>query len=106
MTYIIDHCQAYNFKWLQHVAFLDVAVREGTAIENELLNKFGALRAKFIKCDITKEGELSEAYYAQVFDKYRRLDVVVNNSGIVVDNEMCRELIDVNFVFFLRQASR
>ncbi|CAH3893959.1 15-hydroxyprostaglandin dehydrogenase [NAD(+)]-like isoform X2 [Pieris brassicae] len=79
-----------------HVAFLDVAVREGAALENELLNKFGALRAKFIKCDITKEGELSEAY-KQVHDKYRRLDVVVNNAGIVGDNEMSREIIDVNF---------
>lgn len=84
---------------LQHVAFLDIAEREGAALEAELLNKFGALRAKFIKCDIADESQLNSVFM-QVIDKYRRLDGVINNAAVLNTDETSnfKKIIDVNFV--------
>lgn len=73
-------------------------MREGSLLEAELKNKFGALRAKFIKCDVTDEEQLSAAY-GQVLDKYRRLDVVVNNAAVLSSDERHhKRMVDVNFV--------
>ncbi|XP_026742458.1 15-hydroxyprostaglandin dehydrogenase [NAD(+)]-like [Trichoplusia ni] len=81
----------------RHVAFLDVADREGSALELELLNKFGALRAKFIKCDIADDAQLAAAY-KQVVDKYRRLDGVINNAAVLtVDEKTYKRMVDINF---------
>lgn len=80
------------------MAFLDIAVREGSVLEAELLEKFGALRAKFIKCDISDEEQLGAAF-RQVFDKYRRLDVVINNAAMLsADDRAYKKIVDVNFV--------
>lgn len=90
---------------LQHVAFLDVADREGSALELELLNKFGALRAKFIKCDIADDAQLAAAY-KQVVDKYRRLDGVINNAAVLtVDEKTYKRMVDINFVSILGKMS-
>ncbi|CAK1556078.1 unnamed protein product [Leptosia nina] len=80
----------------RHVAFLDVSEKEGATLERELRNKFGALRAKFIKCDVTDEIQLGDAF-RQVLDKHRKLDVVVNSAAVVGDNSLCKTMIDVNF---------
>lgn len=82
----------------QYVAFLDVAEREGELFEMELLSNFGALRSKFIKCDISNETQLADAY-RQVFEKYRKLDVVINNAAILsADDNHYKSIIDTNFV--------
>ncbi|XP_063822235.1 15-hydroxyprostaglandin dehydrogenase [NAD(+)]-like [Ostrinia nubilalis] len=79
------------------VAFLDIAEREGSFLEAELFAKFGALRAKFIKCDISDEEQLGAAF-RQVFDKYRRLDIVVNNAAVLsADDHAYKKIVDVNF---------
>ncbi|CAH0701964.1 unnamed protein product [Spodoptera exigua] len=81
----------------RHVAFLDVADREGSALESELITKYGALKAKFIKCDIADDGQLAAAY-RQVLDKYRRLDGVINNAAVLtVDERNIKRMVDVNF---------
>ncbi|XP_047021020.1 15-hydroxyprostaglandin dehydrogenase [NAD(+)]-like [Helicoverpa zea] len=81
----------------RHVAFLDVADREGSALEAELITKFGALRAKFIKCDISDEAQLTAAY-KQVLDKYRRLDAVINNAAVLsIDDRNVKRMVDINF---------
>ncbi|CAH0406622.1 unnamed protein product [Chilo suppressalis] len=80
----------------RYVAFLDIAEKEGSHLEKELLGMFGALRAKFIKCDITDETQLNAAY-EQVFEKYRRLDVVINNAGVLAaDDNDYKRIVDVN----------
>ncbi|XP_026329764.1 15-hydroxyprostaglandin dehydrogenase [NAD(+)]-like [Hyposmocoma kahamanoa] len=78
------------------VVFLDVLDREGTALETELLQKFGALQAKFIKCDISDENQL-EVAFRQVLDKYRKLDVVINNAAILGVDKLFKKMIDINF---------
>ncbi|KAG6452920.1 15-hydroxyprostaglandin dehydrogenase [NAD(+)] [Manduca sexta] len=80
----------------RHVAFIDVAEREGAALETELLSKFGPLRAKFIKCDVSDEDQLATAYF-QVVDKYRRLDGVINNAAVLSDSRHYKRMIDINF---------
>ncbi|KAJ8725472.1 hypothetical protein PYW08_003655 [Mythimna loreyi] len=81
----------------RHVAFLDVADREGSALEAELLTMFGALRAKFIKCDVSDEAQLAAAY-KQVVDKYRRLDGVINNAAVLsADERSVKKMVDINF---------
>ncbi|KAH9639077.1 hypothetical protein HF086_009046 [Spodoptera exigua] len=78
----------------RHVAFLDVADREGSALESELITKYGALKAKFIKCDIADDGQLAAAY-RQVLDKYRRLDGVINNAAVLtVDERNIKRMVD------------
>lgn len=82
----------------QHVAFIDIAEKEGSALESELNNKFGALRAKFIKCDVANEDELSRAL-KQVLNKYMRLDIVINNAAILATDETAyKRMVEVNFV--------
>ncbi|CAG9783574.1 unnamed protein product [Diatraea saccharalis] len=80
----------------RYVAFLDIAEREGLILESELYTKFGALKAKFIKCDISNESEFADAY-KQVFNKYRRIDVVINNAVVLsADDSDYKRIVDVN----------
>ncbi|XP_047987986.1 15-hydroxyprostaglandin dehydrogenase [NAD(+)]-like [Leguminivora glycinivorella] len=88
-----------------HVAYLDIREREGEALEVELSRKFGALRAKFIKCDIADERQLSAAF-TQVIDKYRRLDGVINNAAVLNTDETqyFKKIIDVNFTATIQSS--
>ena len=80
------------------MAFLDVSDREGSALESELITMFGALKAKFIKCDISDDAQLAAAY-KQVLDKYRRLDGVINNAAVLsADDRTVKKMVDINFV--------
>lgn len=81
---------------LQYVVFLDVLEREGEVLERELLNQYGGLKAKFIKCDITDEEQLLSAYN-QVLEKYRRIDAVINNV-MVANNDNLEKMIDASYV--------
>ncbi|KAI5638527.1 short chain dehydrogenase domain-containing protein [Phthorimaea operculella] len=81
----------------RYVAFLDIKEREGSTLETHLLHKFGALRSKFIKCDIADESQLVAAFQL-VLDKCRRLDVVINNAAVLAEEEEFRKMADINFV--------
>ncbi|XP_063360060.1 15-hydroxyprostaglandin dehydrogenase [NAD(+)]-like [Cydia amplana] len=89
----------------RHVAYLDIREHEGAALEAELSSKFGALRAKFIKCDIADERQLNSAF-TQVIDKYRRLDGVVNNAAVLNTDETqyFKKIIDVNFTATIQSS--
>ncbi|XP_028030460.1 15-hydroxyprostaglandin dehydrogenase [NAD(+)]-like [Bombyx mandarina] len=89
--------KALLFENARHVAFLDVADREGAALEAQLIIKFGALRVKFIKCDVGDERQLASAY-KQVLDKYKRLDGVINSAAVLsIDDNSFNRMIDINF---------
>ncbi|GBP31495.1 15-hydroxyprostaglandin dehydrogenase [Eumeta japonica] len=90
-------CRALLAENARSVIIVDIAQREGATLESELNNKFGALRAKFIKCDIADDKQLSEAY-GQVLDKYRRIDGVINNAAVLSDDDCDNDrMIGVNF---------
>ncbi|XP_013190054.1 15-hydroxyprostaglandin dehydrogenase [NAD(+)] [Amyelois transitella] len=87
-TFLMENARA--------VVFLDVAEREGFTLEAELLTRFGPLRAKFIKCDVSDEETLSDAF-KQVLNKYTKLDVVVNSAAVLGTGQSFKRTIDINF---------
>ncbi|CAK1582155.1 unnamed protein product [Parnassius mnemosyne] len=81
----------------RHVAYLDVAQREGEVLERELMNVFGTLKVMFIKCDVANETQLNFAF-KKVLNKFHRLDVVINNAAILNNEEtLYKRMVDVNF---------
>ncbi|CAK1592970.1 unnamed protein product [Parnassius mnemosyne] len=82
---------------VQHVAILDVAVDLGTALQNDLNNKYGKNKVKFFKCDVTNEDELFGAF-AATRDAHGYIDVVINNAAIMNDTQRCyKKEIEINF---------
>ncbi|KAM3963419.1 alcohol dehydrogenase 1-like [Aphomia sociella] len=65
---------------VKHVTILDID-DEALILQNSLNSKHGKDKVKYIKCDITNEDQLIDAY-KDVMDRYGRLDVVVNNAAL------------------------
>jgi NAD(P)-dependent dehydrogenase (short-subunit alcohol dehydrogenase family) len=59
---------------------VDVDIKNGEYLAQELGDN-----AKFIACDISNETEVDHLYKS-VVNKYRGVDIVVNNAGIISDN--------------------
>lgn len=52
----------------------------------------------FIKCDVSDEKQMNEAYN-KVLDKFHRLDIVINNAAILsAEENLYKRMVDVNFV--------
>lgn len=64
------------------VILTDVLDEEGTSVAREI-NEAGG-KAVYLHQDVTDEGRWSEVT-GEVVDKFGRIDVMVNNAGIVVD---------------------
>lgn len=58
---------------------LDIDEKQGTEAAKTLCTKYGANKAVFIKCDVTKD---SETVSTKIFDTYNTVDVLVNNAGL------------------------
>ncbi|XP_013139029.1 PREDICTED: peroxisomal hydratase-dehydrogenase-epimerase-like [Papilio polytes] len=90
----------------RHVTFLDLAERESEALERELKNKFGTLKVMFIKCDVSDEKQMNEAYN-KVLDKFHRLDIVINNAAILsAEENLYKRMVDVNFYAVISSTLR
>jgi len=63
------------------VVLVDIDKESATLLEDEL----GGENAVFIACDITKPTEVS-SLFDKVKDVYGKVDVLVNNAGILKDN--------------------
>ncbi|GBP95240.1 15-hydroxyprostaglandin dehydrogenase [Eumeta japonica] len=84
------------FEHYGHVAILDVAKDAGVALEAELKDKYGDNKAKFIKCDVSNEEELLNAYNV-VIESNGHVDVVINNAGILNDSkDIYKKALEVN----------
>ncbi|XP_019866920.1 15-hydroxyprostaglandin dehydrogenase [NAD(+)] [Aethina tumida] len=71
----------YLFKHgLKAVTILDLDEKRG----NEAVAELGADKALFIKADVTKNDQLESAFQTTV-DKWKGLDIVINNAGIMND---------------------
>ncbi|XP_063822234.1 15-hydroxyprostaglandin dehydrogenase [NAD(+)]-like [Ostrinia nubilalis] len=89
----------------KHVAILDVDVKNGTALEAELIAKYGADKVKFYKCDITTS-ELNDTYDA-VLKQCGYIDTVVNCAGILNDNaNVYMKAIAVNMTALITSSLR
>ena len=83
-----------------HVVIGDVLDARGAAVADAL----GPDRCRYVHHDVTSEGDWADAT-AAVLDAYGRLDVLVNNAGILrhgpiatMDPAEFRRVIDVNLV--------
>ncbi|KAJ3648867.1 hypothetical protein Zmor_020636 [Zophobas morio] len=79
---------------LKGVVLGDVREEDGEKAAEEFNETFGEDRAFFLKCDVTKEGEL-ENLFECCMDKYQAIDIVINNAGLLQDKYWSLE-IDVN----------
>ncbi|XP_046751400.1 peroxisomal hydratase-dehydrogenase-epimerase-like [Diprion similis] len=83
-----------------HVALLDLANSNGDESARKLNDEFGANRALFIVCDVTKAQEFEDAF-AKVVKDYGRLDIVINNAGIM-DDARWELMININITAVVR----
>lgn len=65
--------------------------QRGQAIEKEITDANG--KALFIQCDVTKKEDII-ALYAKTMEVYGRIDVAINNAGIVGDSKKIEDLTD------------
>lgn len=76
------------------VVVLDIDEESGHNVQKTLNSKYGEEKAIFMKCDVTKD---LEEIYKIIIDKFKYVDVLVNNAGIA-DEESIRKTVDVNVV--------
>ncbi|KAJ0172767.1 hypothetical protein K1T71_011906 [Dendrolimus kikuchii] len=91
---------AYVAKFLglgaKNVAVLDVAEQAGKALV-ERLNQTKAGQVVFIKCDVSKEEEITSAFN-EVLATFKQIDILINNAGIMFDSpDLWRKACDVNW---------
>ncbi|MBW8050900.1 MAG: SDR family oxidoreductase [Cytophagales bacterium] len=63
------------------IVVVDVDKIEGKALAKE----FGDEQSHFVCCDVCKENEV-KALFKKIIDEHQRVDVLVNNAGIIRDN--------------------
>lgn len=82
----------YLEKGAKVVILLDIDAKQGATSVNNLNSKFGNDRADFIKCDVTAD---LDAVADQIINKYKTVDVLVNNAGILNEFNI-KKTIEVN----------
>lgn len=82
----------YLEKGAKAVILLDIDAKQGATSVNNLNSKFGNDRADFIKCDVTAD---LDAVADQIINKYKTVDVLVNNAGILNEFNI-KKTIEVN----------
>lgn len=64
-----------------HVVIADINAEGGAAVAAEIVKKYGFRRATSVRCDVTSEEAVAEAFRHAVLT-YGGVDVVVSNAGI------------------------
>ncbi|KPJ01718.1 15-hydroxyprostaglandin dehydrogenase [NAD+] [Papilio xuthus] len=79
------------------VTVLDIDANSLLKLEEKLNNKFVKASVKYIKCDITKDNELYEAFNS-VQKENGQIDIVINNAAIGQETmDTYKKLIEVNY---------
>ncbi|KAJ0172891.1 hypothetical protein K1T71_011067 [Dendrolimus kikuchii] len=80
----------------KNIAVLDVAEEAGEALAGRM-NESNPGKVIFIKCDVSKEDEITKAFN-KVVAAFKQIDVLINNAGIMVDApDFWRTACDVNW---------
>ncbi|XP_074075901.1 L-fucose dehydrogenase [Macrotis lagotis] len=87
------------------VVFCDKNEASGQALAEELRSAQPPAGAAFIRCDVTREGEV-EALISEILQRFGRLDCVVNNAGHhppeetleEISPQAFRELLELNLL--------
>jgi sorbitol-6-phosphate 2-dehydrogenase len=89
-----------------HVILTDINGPGAEQVAAAVASKYG-VQTLGLACDITDEAQV-EAAYAQVAERFGRLDVLVSNAGILISGAITefdvakwRKVIDVNLVGFM-----
>ncbi|KAJ8718413.1 hypothetical protein PYW08_002650 [Mythimna loreyi] len=91
-----EYAQTFLNEGAKNVAVLDIAEELGKATA-ERLNKAHGDKAMFIKCDVSKEEDITSAFDS-VLAQFKQIDVIINNAGVMVDApDMWRTASDVNW---------
>ncbi|KAM3955178.1 15-hydroxyprostaglandin dehydrogenase [NAD(+)]-like [Aphomia sociella] len=76
--------EAFLRKGARIVILLDMDENTGAAAADALNSEHGENKAVYIKCDITTD---LDAVSKTIFDKYKTVDVLVNNAGVVCEDD-------------------
>ena len=81
---------------VKQIAILDIDESNGVALQDELNEKYGNDKVKFIKCDVTNEEQLISNFKAVLGDKNTEY-IVINSAGIYNDSwRAYRKEIEIN----------
>lgn len=83
----------------QHVRILDEDVGSGDLLQNEMKEKYGEDKVKFVKCDVANDTQFYKAL-EDVKEENCYIDLLVNNAGVADESNlaMIRRVIEVNYV--------
>ncbi|KAM3954993.1 15-hydroxyprostaglandin dehydrogenase [NAD(+)]-like, partial [Aphomia sociella] len=86
--------EAFLQKGARIVILLDIDVNKGAAAADALNSEHGANKSVYIKCDVTTD---LEAVSKTIFEKYKTVDVLVNNAGVICEDDP-RKCMAINAV--------
>ncbi|XP_075970061.1 15-hydroxyprostaglandin dehydrogenase [NAD(+)]-like [Anticarsia gemmatalis] len=83
----------------KHVRILDIDEDAGVELQIKLNNQYGSNKAKYIKCDVTNDDQLFSSF-ENAKKEYGYLDVVVNNAGVINENNYAevRKMVEINYI--------
>ncbi|XP_023937598.1 15-hydroxyprostaglandin dehydrogenase [NAD(+)] [Bicyclus anynana] len=80
----------------KNVAILDIDEKRGKEFA-EKLNETYKSKVIFIKCDVSKEEDIKNSFQ-QVLSAFKRIDVIINNAGVMDDSiDVWRLACDINW---------
>lgn len=82
----------YLEKGAKVAVLLDINEKLGSEAVSLLTSKHGNNKADFFKCDVTSD---LEGVSKKIFDKYKTVEILVNNAGIL-DDTAARKTIEIN----------
>ncbi|XP_063233161.1 15-hydroxyprostaglandin dehydrogenase [NAD(+)]-like [Bacillus rossius redtenbacheri] len=94
----LDYIKIMFDNGLKHAAMLDFNLQAGAAAAEQLNRQFGADSTLFVACDASDMQQLEDDFN-KAMNKFKKIDIVVNNAGIMRDSEWEKE-IALNFAPF------
>ncbi|XP_052779936.1 15-hydroxyprostaglandin dehydrogenase [NAD(+)]-like isoform X2 [Mya arenaria] len=82
------------------VCVADINETEGRQTEAELQRQYGADKAFFVKCDVTKEDDTKDLWRVAV-ERFTTVDLMVNNAGIM-NETLVEETVQINLMGAMR----
>ncbi|XP_023937594.1 15-hydroxyprostaglandin dehydrogenase [NAD(+)]-like [Bicyclus anynana] len=80
----------------ENVAILDINEKRGKEFAAKLSETYES-KAIFIKCDVSNEEEIKNSF-EQVLTAFKRIDVIINNAGVMDDSiDVWRLSCDINW---------
>ncbi|XP_064611804.1 15-hydroxyprostaglandin dehydrogenase [NAD(+)]-like [Liolophura sinensis] len=82
------------------VCVVDVNSERGEATVNDFIQKYGKENAAFIKCDVTSQQEMENAFTFAT-STFGGIDLVCNNAGLSGENQW-EQMININLLSVVR----